>query len=367
MTSAAGVRAADQHAGQLPGGGIGQRAQLDRPHARRAGQLVDLGAGVGPGGGQDEQRPPGREGDQLGGEPQRRRVGPVQVLKHDDRGPPGRDEPGDDGAQRGEGDPAQFLRPHLLAMLRAAGRRDQAHDVLEHRQQLGAGQQRAQRPLQRGADHRARLVRRDAGPAGQQLLVQAIGGGRGVGRAAAFQPQRQPAVAGADPGHEPVAALLDEPGLAQARLPAQHDDAAVAGYRLAQRGIQDGQLRAATHDRAAGAEPQLAAGRQRRAQVAGRLLVRAPAEQVPGRGAGLAGRRARCPAGPATEAPPRPRRPRRAPRTRPWRRRRSRRRRQGRSRRRCVASPGAAAAAGAGRRGAGAWPPPGAATAARAR
>ena len=81
-------------------------------------------------------------------------------------------------------------------------------------------------PLQSRAGHLLAFLGGGPRPGGQELLVQAIRRRGRVGGTAAFQPQRQPAGAGADPSHETFTAFLHQAGLAQARLAHQKDDRA---------------------------------------------------------------------------------------------------------------------------------------------
>jgi hypothetical protein len=163
----------DEGDGEVPGVGVGQRAEGDRPDGRVAHQGFDLRAGLGPGRREDQQWPAGGEREQVTRELQGGRIGPVQVLQHDDRGPPGREQARDHHPQRREGGLPEISRPDLALPVR----RPKAHDVLHGRQQVGAGQQRGERPFKGGPQDRTGLVRGHADPACQELLVQAIRGG----------------------------------------------------------------------------------------------------------------------------------------------------------------------------------------------
>ena len=67
--------------------------------------------------------------------------------------------------------------------------RRQAHHARQQREQVAVRRTAASARSRAGRDHRLGLVGRHARPVGQQLLVEAVGGGRGVGGAAPLQPQ----------------------------------------------------------------------------------------------------------------------------------------------------------------------------------
>ena len=157
---------------------------------------------------------------------------------------------------------------------------------------------------------------RHSRPVGQQLLVEAVGRGRGVGGAAPLQP---PGAA----GHAP-AALLHQAGLAEPGLAGHQHDRAVTARRFAQGRAERGQFGLPSDQRAAGAEPVARDARHGRAQVGGRSRPRPTRPRRTGarRRPWSPGRPGPNPAWPAPAARPPGRRPRPRRRTRPGRRRR---------------------------------------------
>ena len=161
--------------GQLPLGLPAQWSEEDRadrrPGGGQAGHLGGLRVGVGTAGGQHEQAAARSQPGQVDGEAQRGRVGPVQVLQ-DENGRGRRHQARHQRAPGGERLPVELARAHP-AQRRS---RRQAHHAGQQRKQVIAPH-RGQRPLQGRPDHRRGLVGCHSRPAGQQLLVEAVGRG----------------------------------------------------------------------------------------------------------------------------------------------------------------------------------------------
>ena len=96
-------------------------------------------------------------------------------------------------------------------------------------------------PLQGRAQHFVALLGGNPGPGGQELLVEPIGGRRAVGGTAALQPEGEPPGPAPHPGHEALAAFLDQAGLAQTGLAKMKANAG-PGYGLAQGAGQGAEL-----------------------------------------------------------------------------------------------------------------------------
>ena len=211
---------AHQRPGQLLFDRPGQRAELQPAGV----EAVQRRGGLGPAGGQDQQAAARGQPGQVEGEAERGRVGPVQVLQDEHRRARGH-QACDQRAPGGEGLFLEFPWAHP-AQRRS---RRQAHHAGQQREQVAAPD-RGQHPLQGGPGHRRGLVRRHSRPVGQQLLVEAVGRGRGVGGAGPLQPPR---AAGGAP-----AALLHQAGLAEPGLAGHQHDRAVTAGRLAQGGAE---------------------------------------------------------------------------------------------------------------------------------
>ena len=224
----------------------------------------------------------------------------MQVLQHQHGGAVGH-QPGHQRLEGGKRGPLEVLRcpGQGWPQVRRPGPHDLGHQVKLVVWQFPS-EYRLHGPLQGRPLWPCCVFGGDAHPGRQQLLVQAVGGGRSVRCGAALQPERQAPRGGPDPGHEQLAALVDQAGLAQAGLPRHEHYASLAGGGVADGVPKIGQLGLAAHQRRpSGQRP--AAGLARRAglgpfQVGGceglsprrcdHVLGRPPLEEALGGGPG---------------------------------------------------------------------------------
>ena len=106
----------------------------------------------------------------------------------------------------------------------------------------------------------------DTQPRCQQLLVEAVRSGGGIGAGPALQPQGQATGGGPGPGHEQFPALVHEAAFTEAGFADDRDHAPLARLRLPQGFSQQRNLGLSCHQWPAAGEAALAPGRAERAR-----------------------------------------------------------------------------------------------------